>query len=83
MKPLLGIGGGLLAVVVIAIGAAWLLPPMLDWSQYRVEIADLASRQLGRDVHINGPPRASPSTRAPTASGSTCECCGCGWRSAR
>ncbi len=43
--------GGLLAALL---AAAWLAPRMLDWNRYRDEIAQLASLQLGRGVHVGG-----------------------------
>jgi hypothetical protein len=46
---------GLLAGLVIAtLAAAWLVPPLLDWNQYRDDIAHLVSDKLGRAVHIDG-----------------------------
>jgi uncharacterized protein involved in outer membrane biogenesis len=45
----------LATAVVAGLLAAWLLPPMLDWNQYRGVIAVLASEKLGRNVRIDGP----------------------------
>jgi uncharacterized protein involved in outer membrane biogenesis len=47
---------GLLAVLIVAaVLAVWLVPPMLDWTRYRGEIIALASGTLGRSVRIDGP----------------------------
>ncbi|MBV8400155.1 MAG: AsmA family protein, partial [Acetobacteraceae bacterium] len=47
--------GGLLGLLILAGAAAWLLPPMLDWSRYRASFELLASSALGRPVVIEGP----------------------------
>ena len=55
MRILAWLGSVLIGLLLLAVGAAWLVPPMLDWAQYRGEIATLASRQVGRAVRIDGP----------------------------
>jgi len=45
----------LAAAIVAGLFAAWLVPPMLDWNQYRRVISLLASEKLGRNVRIEGP----------------------------
>lgn len=45
----------LAVLVLVLVAAAWLVPPMLDWSRYRTEIAGLVSINLGRQVQIDGP----------------------------
>jgi hypothetical protein len=52
LRALLWILGTTIVAVLLA---AWLLPPMLDWNQYRGVIAVLASQKLGRHVRIEGP----------------------------
>jgi hypothetical protein len=52
LRWLLGLVVGLTALAVLA---AWLIPPMLDWTRYRGEIVALASGTLGRSVRIDGP----------------------------
>jgi uncharacterized protein involved in outer membrane biogenesis len=47
--------GALATLVVLTALAAWLVPPMLDWTRYRGEIIALASGTLGRSVRIDGP----------------------------
>jgi hypothetical protein len=39
----------------LAVLAAWLVPPRLDWSVYREELQRIASAELGREFRINGP----------------------------
>lgn len=43
------------ACLVAIMLAAWVVPPVLDWNQYRETVAGLASRSLGRGVIIDGP----------------------------
>lgn len=43
------------ALLVVAIAAAWLVPPLLDGDRYRGDIALLASEALGQTVRIDGP----------------------------
>ncbi len=46
---------GLLAgLLIAALAAAWLVPPMLDWNRDRDDIAHLVSDKLGRAVRIDG-----------------------------
>jgi uncharacterized protein involved in outer membrane biogenesis len=45
---------GLLGLVALAIAAAWLVPPRLDWNRYRPTIETVASRMLGQTVRIEG-----------------------------
>ncbi len=42
------------ALVALALIAAWLAPPLLDWDRYRATIAAAASAGLGRPVRIDG-----------------------------
>ena len=43
------------ACLVATMLAAWVVPSVLDWNQYRETVAGLASRSLGRGVIIDGP----------------------------
>jgi hypothetical protein len=47
------------AVVVFAalLAAAWLLPPLTDWTARRADIAALSAARLGRSVTLEGPVR--------------------------
>jgi len=47
--------GGVVLLLALGLVAAWVLPPLLDWSRYRDSIAILASGRLGREVRIAGP----------------------------
>ena len=47
LAPLAAILGSLLL-------AAWVVPPLLDWSRFRTAIAAIAARNLGRPVVIGG-----------------------------
>ncbi len=47
LAPLAAILAGLLL-------AAWVVPPLLDWSRFRTAIAAIAARNLGRPVVIGG-----------------------------
>jgi uncharacterized protein involved in outer membrane biogenesis len=38
----------------LALGAAWVVPDMMDWDRYRATIEGLASSALGRPVRIDG-----------------------------
>jgi hypothetical protein len=42
------------AVFLLALLAAWQLPPRLDWNRYRGAIAAFASARMGRQVSIGG-----------------------------
>ncbi|CAH2599472.1 AsmA family protein [Rhodovastum atsumiense] len=55
MRALRLLLGGFALLLLLAVAAVWLLPPLLDWDRYRDSIATLASEQLGRDVRIAGP----------------------------
>ena len=44
----------ILAILLMAVGAGWVVPGILDWNRYRGAIAGFASDQLGRPVHIGG-----------------------------
>lgn len=52
LRPLAWLGGFLAAAALLA---AWLVPPRLDWSAYRVALQQIASDQLGREFRIEGP----------------------------
>ncbi len=41
-------------VILLAPVAAWVVPPLLDWNQYRDDIARIVSDRLGRAVQIQG-----------------------------
>ncbi|MDE2197757.1 MAG: AsmA family protein [Rhodospirillales bacterium] len=47
--------GGLAALIVALLLAAWVLPALLDWNRYRDGIEALATDTLGRPVRIDGP----------------------------
>ena len=49
----------LATLLVLAVLAAWLLPRLLDWDQYRQNVAAIVSAGLGRPVRIKGPIRLS------------------------
>jgi len=51
----LTLAAGALAVLLLLVAAAWLLPAYLDWAQYRQTIEETASRELGGTVRIEGP----------------------------
>jgi hypothetical protein len=40
--------------VVLALLAAWQVPPYLDWTRYRAAIASVASARMGRPVMLGG-----------------------------
>lgn len=42
-------------VAALAVLAAWLVPPRLDWTAYRDALEQIASAQLGREFRIEGP----------------------------
>lgn len=46
---------GVALLLVAVIGAAWLVPPLLDWNHYRAGIIELVSNDLGHPVTIDGP----------------------------
>lgn len=54
MKALRNAAIGLGLLLVAALLGAWLVPPMLDWNQYRGAIATLMSNRLGHPVQIDG-----------------------------
>jgi hypothetical protein len=41
-------------LLVLAVAAAWQVPPHLDWNRYRARIAAIASARMGRPVVIGG-----------------------------
>jgi uncharacterized protein involved in outer membrane biogenesis len=47
--------GGLAGLLILILGAAWLLPSVLDWNRYRTSFEALASSALGQPVAIEGP----------------------------
>ncbi len=51
LKLTAGLGA---AIVLLALLAAWQLPPRLDWNRYRAGIATFASARMGRPVRIDG-----------------------------
>lgn len=44
----------LAAIVLLAIGALFAVPPMVDWNQYRGVFEEEVSRFLGREVRVGG-----------------------------
>ncbi len=52
LRPLAWFGAFLAALGLLA---AWLVPPRLDWTAYRVELQHIATDQLGREFRIEGP----------------------------
>ncbi len=48
------VGLSLVAILGLALLAAWIVPQLLDWNRYRGEIAELVSEKLGRPVRIDG-----------------------------
>ena len=54
MTALRHISSGLVALLVLMLGGAWLVPSWLDWSRYRDDVAALASDVLGQAVRIDG-----------------------------
>lgn len=54
MTALRHISTGLVTLLVLLLGGAWLVPPWLDWSRYRDDVAALASDVLGHAVRIDG-----------------------------
>lgn len=46
---------GLAVLLWAGLAAAWLVPPMLDWSRYRSDISGLASSEFGQQLTISGP----------------------------
>ncbi|MCU0984538.1 MAG: AsmA family protein [Acetobacteraceae bacterium] len=52
LRPLAWLGAFLAALGLLA---AWLVPPRLDWTAYRVALQQIASDQLGREFRIEGP----------------------------
>jgi uncharacterized protein involved in outer membrane biogenesis len=54
MTALRHISVGLVALLLLLLGAVWLVPPWLDWNRYRDDVAALASDVLGHPVRIEG-----------------------------
>jgi hypothetical protein len=55
-----GLGTALAAaalLLALLVGAAWLLPPLTDWTARRDDIAALSAARLGRSVTLAGPVR--------------------------
>jgi hypothetical protein len=52
LRPVAWLGAFLVALGLLA---AWLVPPRLDWTAYRVALQQIASDQLGREFRIEGP----------------------------
>jgi uncharacterized protein involved in outer membrane biogenesis len=42
------------ALLLLAIGALFAVPPMIDWNQYRGAFEEEVSRFLGREVRVGG-----------------------------
>ena len=45
---------GLMALLFLLLGSAWLVPSVLDWNRYRADVSGLASAALGQAVRIEG-----------------------------
>jgi hypothetical protein len=45
----------LVGLLVLAVAAAWVVPPLLDAGHFRGQIARFASARFGREVRIDGP----------------------------
>jgi hypothetical protein len=54
MRALRRVLTGAVLVLLLALLAAWQVPPRLDWARYRGSIAAFASARLGRNVAIGG-----------------------------
>jgi len=54
MRALRRVLTGAVLVPLLALLAAWQVPPRLDWARYRDSIAAFASARLGRSVRIGG-----------------------------
>lgn len=55
MTALRRLSFGLVALLGLLLGGAWLAPSLLDWNRYRADVAGLASAALGQPVRIEGP----------------------------
>jgi hypothetical protein len=45
---------GLVALLLLLAGGAWLAPTVLEWNRYRADVSGLASAALGQKVRIEG-----------------------------
>lgn len=54
MTALRHISLGLVALLFLLLGGAWLAPSVLDWNRYRADVSGLASAALGQAVRIDG-----------------------------
>jgi uncharacterized protein involved in outer membrane biogenesis len=45
---------GFIGIVVIAVGAALIVPSIIDWNGYKAEIASQVRQATGRELQING-----------------------------
>ncbi len=45
---------GLVALLLLVLGGAWLVPSVLEWNRYRADVSGLASAALGQAVRIEG-----------------------------
>lgn len=45
---------GLAAIVVLTIGALFIVPSVIDWKSYEPEIAAMVRDATGRELHIDG-----------------------------
>ncbi len=45
---------GTVGIIVVALGAALIVPSVIDWNGYKAEIADQVRQATGRDLQING-----------------------------
>lgn len=54
MKKLLYVGIGLVVLLVLLIGAIFIIPNFVDWNKYKPEISEAARDATGRDLVIAG-----------------------------
>lgn len=45
---------GLVALLLLVLGGAWVAPSVLEWNRYRADVSGLASAALGQSVRIEG-----------------------------
>lgn len=45
---------GVVGLVVLAVAAAFIVPPLMDWNGYKADIAEAVKEATGRDITIDG-----------------------------